>query len=75
MTTPADPDTAMATSSDPDRYRIIDAACIDELETKVNTLLADGWTLAGGVQVIFDRHPDCQGHTVAEWSFHQAMTR
>lgn len=56
-------------------YRIIDAACIDELEIKVNTLLADGWLLAGGVQVIFDRHTDCQGMAVTEWSFHQAMTR
>lgn len=56
-------------------YRLIDAETIDELETKINALLADGWSVAGGVAVILDRHNDCQGMAVIEWDFHQAMVR
>lgn len=56
-------------------YKLIDADTIDELEKKINALLADGWFPAGGVQVILDRHNDCQGMAVVEWVFHQAMIK
>lgn len=56
-------------------YRLIDAETLDELEKQVNAAIAEGWLPLGGVQVLLDRHNDCQGMPVVEWDFHQALTK
>lgn len=52
------------------RYKILVATKPDDLSRQVNTALADGWTLVGGVSVALNGSP-----TYGDLVFAQAIAR
>ncbi len=56
------------------RYCVVHGESHADLETRVNSLIAQGWRPQGGVLAVVKWERDGDGCLQEDWHYHQAMT-